>query len=405
MTEIHQPLSVHRTSTRREGRGEQRSLSILVVAETFLPVVNGVTNSVLRVVEHMTSRGHSVRVVAPGSAMRHGETERSGEIEVFRARSLPVPGYGGLRVGVGTAALDDAITSERPDVLHIAAPAVLGARALNRARELGIPTIAIYQTDLAGFASRYHLSAVRRPIWRVVSSLHDRADLTLAPSTAAVWDLRQRGVSNVVRWMRGVDLERFNPSHRDPALRHELAPNGEVIVGYVGRLAREKQVERLAGVSRMPGVRVVIVGDGPMTSKLRRQMPNATFVGFKTGAELSRFHASFDLFVHTGVDETFCQAVQEALASGVPVVAPAAGGPLDLVRHDVNGYLWTEHSSVSLNGAVEELVRHQVKRERLAAMARPSVESRTWSSVMDELEGHYMTVTSGLGFAYREVQQ
>lgn len=142
-----------------------------------------------------------------------------------------------------------------------------------------------------------------------------------------------------------------------------------------------------------------------MTSKLRRRMPNATFVGFKTGAELSRFHASFDLFVHTGVDETFCQAVQEALASGVPVVAPAAGGPLDLVRHDVNGYLWTEHSAVSLNGAVEELVRHQVKRERLAAMARPSVESRTWSSVMDELEGHYMTVTSGLGFAYREVQQ
>ncbi|MBU6242193.1 MAG: glycosyltransferase family 1 protein [Acidobacteria bacterium] len=380
-------------------------MSILVVAETFLPVVNGVTNSVLRVVEHMTSRGHSVRIVAPGSAMKNDEIERNGEIEVYRTRSLPVPGYGGLRIGIGTVALDDAITTERPDVLHIAAPAVLGARALNRARELGIPTIAIYQTDLAGFASRYHLSAVRRPIWRAVTSLHDRADLTLAPSTAAVWDLRQRGVTNVVRWMRGVDLERFNPSHRDPALRHELAPNGEVIVGYVGRLAREKQVERLAGVSRMPGVRVVIVGDGPMTSKLRRRMPNATFVGFKTGAELSRFHASFDLFVHTGVDETFCQAVQEALASGVPVVAPAAGGPLDLVRHDVNGYLWTEHSAVSLNGAVEELVRHQVKRERLAAMARPSVESRTWSSVMDELEGHYMTVTSGLGFAYREVQQ
>jgi phosphatidylinositol alpha 1,6-mannosyltransferase len=377
-----------------------RTLSILVVAETFLPVVNGVTNSVLRVTEHMSSRGHSLRVVAPGP----GPAEHDG-IPVHRTRSVSMPGYGGLRIGFDLASLDAAIEDAQPDVIHVAAPAVLGSRALTRARELGIPTVAIYQTDLAGFASRYHLTAARRPIWRYVTSLHDRADLTLAPSTAAVWDLRQRGVSNVVRWMRGVDLKRFNPVHRDENLRRELAPNGETIVGYVGRLAREKQVERLAEVSRMPNVRVVIVGDGPLEAKLRRQMPNAIFVGFKSGADLSRFHASFDLFVHTGVDETFCQAVQEALASGVPVVAPAAGGPLDLVQHGVNGFLWTEHSAVSLNGAVEELVRHPVKRERLAAAARASVESRSWASVMSELEGHYMSVVTGLGFAYRGVQQ
>lgn len=400
MTELHEPLGIGLTPTHGMPRVSQRTLSILVVAETFLPVVNGVTNSVLRVIEHMTRRGHSVRVVAPGP----GPDSHDG-VDVFRSRSLPLPGYGGLRIGVSIAALDEAISSERPDLMHIAAPAILGARALNRARELGIPTVAIYQTDLAGFAGRYHLGAARRPIWRAMSALHDRADLTLAPSTAAVWDLRQRGVSNVVRWMRGVDLERFNPAHRDAELRRALAPNGEVIVAFVGRLAREKQVERLTEVSQMPGVRVVIVGDGPVAGKLQRRMPNAIFVGFKTGSELGRYYASFDLFVHTGVDETFCQAVQEALASGVPVVAPAAGGPLDLVQHGVNGYLWTEHSAVSLQGAVEELVSHPMKRERLAAMARPSVEARTWASVMDELEGHYLTVTSGLGFAYREVQQ
>ena len=377
-----------------------RKLSVLVVAETFLPVVNGVTNSVLRVIEHMTARGHSLRVVAPGP----GPGEHGG-ITVHRTRSISIPGYGGLRVGFDSATLDAAIQEAQPDVLHVAAPAILGSQALKRGRELGIPTVAIYQTDLAGFASRYHMTAARRPIWRYVTALHDRADLTLAPSTSAVWDLRQRGVSNVVRWMRGVDLERFNPAHRDETLRRELAPYGETIIGYVGRLAREKQVERLLEVSRMPNTRVVIVGEGPVEMKLRRQIPNAIFVGFKSGPDLGRFHASFDLFVHTGVDETFCQAVQEALASGVPVVAPAAGGPLDLVQHGVNGYLWTEHSAVSLNGAVEELTRHPMKRERLAQAARGSVESRSWASVMDELEGHYMSVASGLGFAYRGVQQ
>ena len=389
--------SEHRQPSSSEARP---ALSILIVAETFLPVVNGVTNSVLRVAEHMTRRGHKVRIVAPGP----GPAQHEG-VAVFRTRSLSLPGYGGLRVGVDASALDDAILAERPDVLHVAAPALLGARALGRAKSLGIPTVAVYQTDLAGFASRYHLTAARRPIWKFVSGLHDRADLTLAPSTAAVWDLRQRGVSNVVRWMRGVDLQRFNPCHRDEHLRATLAPNGETIVGYVGRLAREKQVERLAAVSRMPKVRVVIVGDGPVEARLKRAMPSATFVGFKSGTELSKYHASFDLFVHTGVDETFCQAVQEALASGVPVVAPAAGGPLDLVQHGVNGYLWTEHSEVSLMGAVEEMVHHPMKRERLAAMARQSVDTRSWKTVMNELEGHYMAVTSGLSFAYREVQQ
>ena len=378
----------------------QRTLSILIVAETFLPVVNGVTNSVLRVAEHMVGRGHTVRIVAPGPG-----PDRYENVPVFRSRSLGVPGYGGLRFGVGGLAFEQAIDVGRPDVLHIAAPATLGARALTRARQLGIPTVAIYQTDLAGFASRYHLGAARGSIWKFVVGVHDKADLTLAPSTAAVWDLRRRGVSNVVRWMRGVDLDRFNPVHRDMNLRRALAPNGEIIVGYVGRLAREKQVDRLAATSRMPNVKVVIVGDGPLDQRLRRAMPNATFVGFKSGADLGRYYASLDVFVHTGVDETFCQAVQEALASGIPVVAPAVGGPLDLVQHDVNGYLWTEQSPVSLEGAIEELVHHPMKRERLAANARPSVARRSWETVMTELEGHYMSVTSGLGFAYREVQQ
>lgn len=397
MTDTHEN-SVRVPFAARPSTQPTDRLSILIVAETFLPVVNGVTNSVVRVAEHMTRAGHSVRIVAPGPG-----DAMHGEVDVIRSRSFSLPGYGGLRIGFGTGVLESAFASERPDIVHVAAPAVLGAKALSMARAARIPTVAIYQTDLAGFAGRYHLGLARKPIWKFVSALHDRADLTLAPSTAAVWDLRHRGVTNVVRWMRGVDLERFNPAHRDADLRRQLAPNDEIIVGYVGRLAREKQVERLVDVSRLPNVRVVIVGDGPMRRRLQRQMPNAHFTGFKSGVELSRLHASFDLFVHTGVDETFCQAVQEALASGVPVVAPAAGGPLDLVQHGVNGFLWTEHSSVSLIGAVEELVSQPVKRERLSQAARPSVADRSWATVMDELEGHYASIVSGLGFAYREM--
>jgi len=378
--------------------GSLPPMRIAVVAESFLPAINGVTNSILRVIEHMTARGHEVTVIAPSPGVT-----AYGKARVIRVPSFGFPRYPELRIGHSRDFVREVLTEIKPDVVHLGSPAVLGAASLSAAQELGIPSVAIYQTDLAGFASRYHMGIAGRSIWRYIANIHRRADLTLAPSTAAVWDLRERGVNNVVRWMRGVDLERFNPSFRDEELRRSIAPDGQLIVGFVGRLAREKQIERLKGLCRMPHVKVVIVGDGPMKAKLKKELKGAIFTGFKSGEELSKLYASFDVFVHTGQDETFCQAVQEALASGVPVVAPASGGPLDLVQHGHNGFLWTEASRYSLVGAVAELAKYPVKRERLAANARPSVEVRPWCGVMDELEGHYRSVIGGLSFAYRGV--
>ncbi|NBQ45931.1 MAG: glycosyltransferase, partial [Actinobacteria bacterium] len=101
---------------------------------------------------------------------------------------------------------------------------------------------------------------------------------------------------------------------------------------------------------------------------------------------------SFDVFAHTGVDETFCQSVQEALASGVPVIAPAVGGPLDLVQHGHNGFLWSPQRNDTLFESVNEIVTNHAVRETCAKNARATVEHRTWHSVMAELVGHYRSV-------------
>lgn len=374
------------------------SLRIVIVTESFLPAINGVTNSVLRVIEHMTLRGHTVDIIAPGPC-----PSSYGESRVYGIPSVGLPTYPGIRIGYSRSLTRSLLESMQPDVIHVASPTVLGAIAVSEAKKLGIPVIAIYQTDLAGFVSRYHLGVASRGIWRHLARVHKKASLTLAPSTDAVWALRGRGVDNAVRWMRGVDPFRFHPSHRDESLRTSLAPNGEIIVGNVGRLAREKRLDLLVPLSELPNVRLVIVGDGPMRQSLQKLMPRAIFVGFQSGNDLSRYFASLDIFVHAGADETFCQAIQEALCSGVPVVAPASGGPLDLVQHGFNGYLWNESTKNSFLGAVKELVHHPVKRERMATNARGSVEERTWSTIMDELEGHYQSTVDGLGYAYREL--
>jgi phosphatidylinositol alpha 1,6-mannosyltransferase len=195
-------------------------------------------------------------------------------------------------------------------------------------------------------------------------------------------------------WARGVDTARFRPEHRDEALRRELAPNGELIVGYVGRLAPEKQVELLAGACGLDGVRVVVVGDGPSETTLNSALPGAVFLGRRTGDELARIFASLDVFVHTGPFETFCQTVQEAMASGVPVVAPAAGGPLDLVAHGRTGLLVPPRDAEAVRDAVSSLAADPALRTAYGAAARATVEGRTWATVGDQLIGHYADVLS-----------
>lgn len=262
------------------------------------------------------------------------------------------------------------------------------------AARLGLPAVAVYQTDLAGYARTY-MGAGEAAAWRRIRSVHTAADLTLAPSGAALRDLEAHGVPRVRLWPRGVDTERFRPGLRDETLRRGLAPNGELVVGYVGRLAPEKQVELLAEAGALPGVRLVVVGDGPSRPGLEQALPGAAFLGRRTGDDLARIFASLDVFVHTGPFETFCQTVQEAMASGVPVVAPAVGGPLDLVAHGRTGLLVPPRDAAAVRDAVWSLAADPGLRAAYGSAGRAMVEGRTWAAVGDQLIGYYADVLAG----------
>lgn len=358
-----------------------------MIAECFLPETNGVTNSVLRVVEHLERRNCEVLVIAPGIG-----PDRYSDTPVERVPAVGLPVYRSLSVGLPTRRVRSILSAFRPDVVHLAAPFVLGAAGVRAARALGVPSVAIYQTDLAGFAARYGLGFATNATWSWLRWVHNQAELTLAPSTLAAWTLRSHGIDRVRMWGRGVDLERFHPMHRSHPLRRQLSPRRQLIAGYMGRLAPEKQVHLLEPLSRRPDVRTVVVGDGPSATKLRAAMPRATFTGFKSGLDLSAHLASFDVFVHTGADETFCQSIQEALASGVPVLAPAAGGPLDLVRHGDNGFLYPPGAADLISQAVAHLVGDDHERRAMASRARSSVDGRSWTAVGDDLVRHYESV-------------
>jgi len=326
-------------------------MRVAIITESFPPDVNGVAHCVLRVAELLAARGHQPLVIAP----KPPRTKRSPDEDkdpgpfpypVVRVHAVPLPGYPSFRLGLPSRRLRYALIKHQTEVVHLASPVVLGAHGAAVARRLGLPTVAVFQTDLPSYAHAYGLGRPGEALaWRWLRRIHNRAARTLAPSR-----------------------------------------------GYVGRLAPEKHVELLAGITALPGVRLVIVGAGPAEAALRQQMPDALFLGERCGDDLAAIYASLDVFVHSGPYETFGQTLQEAAASGLPVVAPAAGGPLDLVEDGVTGYLVPPGDAGAFPAAVARLAADPAARAAFGAAGRRKVLGRSWPALTEELIGHYAAV-------------
>ncbi len=360
-------------------------MRVALVTESFLPHINGVTGSVVRVLQHLRRNGHEALVLAPGDPPKTCEGTR-----VVGLPSISWPGYPQVQVTVASArSIAKELAAFRPDVVHLASPFAVGGPAIRAANKLRVPVVAVYQTDVAGFATKYRLTPAADAAWRRIRSIHERAALTLAPSASAAQDLERHGVPRVRLWPRGVDTEAFSPRHRNAELRARLAPNGEVLVGYVGRLAAEKRLEDLTALTDLPGVRLVLVGDGPERERLGRLLPGAIFLGTLSGQDLSQVVASLDIAVQPGPHETFCQSAQEAMACAVPVVAVRAGGPADLVDHSRTGWLYPAADLVAMRGSVRDLAGDAAKRRAMGRAAHDAVRGRTWLVVCERLMAYY----------------
>lgn len=386
-------------------------MRVAIVAESFLPNVNGVTNSVLRVLEHLRREGHEALVIAPGARDHQEEISQYEGFPIVRVPTVEMPMINSLPIGVPMPVVRKELQRFRPDVVHLASPFVLGAAGAFAAKSLNIPCVAIFQTDIAGFAKNYKLKALIHATWQWSRAFHNVCAMTLAPSSLTIAELESHGIQNVKHWGRGVDTERFHPSKRSEKLREEWLREGEKkrrelgiasqvpvverrVVGYVGRLAAEKSVERLAALNDRDDIQLVVVGDGPDVGMLREALPTAVFTGGMYGEDLPQAYASLDIFVHTGQFETFCQAIQEAHASGVPAIAPAAGGPVDLIAPGVNGYLLeVDTFQRDLPGAIDSVLSTGLATMRAHSLM--TVQGKSWEGLCQQLLGYYAQAIGG----------
>ena len=201
--------------------------------------------------------------------------------------------------------------------------------------------------------------------------------------------LEELNVKNLSIWGRGVDTNAFNPKNKDLSLRLKWNNRADIFVGYVGRLAPEKNVEDLKYIPDSPRIQVVVIGDGPSRYKLEEDMPNAIFTGRLTGDQLNQAYASLDVLIAPGRNETFCQVAQEGLAAGLCVIAPEQGATHELIIPNETGFIYENASDESFKNIFKELLSNPNLLQRISLSARDSVEKNTWENVCQQLVFHY----------------
>jgi phosphatidylinositol alpha 1,6-mannosyltransferase len=371
---------------RKEPSGQLFYVRVAIVTESFLPSINGVTNSVIQVHRTLKKQGHEVIIIAPDVGTTPKYFEGSQVIGIMAINMTKV-----LPIALPNFLIEKVLRDFRPDVVHLASPAFMGAFAQRGALSLGIPTVAVYQTDYVGFSQHYRMRFASGVINQLIRNIHGNATINLAPSEFAARNLRGAGVSNIAIWGRGVDLELFHPLRRS----RTLSNSGKIRIGYVGRLAPEKSIHRLKYFSEHPTSELVIIGDGPEKLRLQRLLPEALFTGKLSGVELAENIANLDLFVHSGDHETFCQAAQEALACGVPVIAPEKGAVRELILDGING-ITIDMNSLSNPEVLTESHWEFLLSPEARISARRSVEDRSWDAINRQLFAHYEAAISAL---------
>lgn len=399
---------------------------VAIITEACLPKIDGVAKTTYLVTQHHINEGRDVMLICPANdlygyrendpalypqpspgARGDPETGRFGTLTVVGQTSFIPPNFPPeSRLSVPVYTIPE-LEEFMPDLLHLFSPALSCWSGLGfHHRHPEVPVIANFQTDIEGMSAEFNYGMISfsELIWSNMRGLHSMATITLTPSHFMQRRLREHGFVDQRLWVRGVDHEKFNPSHfsaetRQMMLRgsdgeYELSADGEepLLCLYVGRLSNEKHVEYLIDVAKLDGVQLVVVGDGPTRLELEELFSgtDTLFLGMVIGEELNKIYASADVFTFTGTAETAGNVVREAMSAGLPSLLVNSGGIVDTVLDGYDGYL-VEPDAYSFARAVEML---RDDRPHLAQLKRQTIEFShlipTWGDVMKKLEGYYI---------------
>ncbi len=386
------------------------AMKIALVTETFPPQINGVSRTLEQLARQAIRRGDEMMVVHPNyvSGERSTVGAGSGRYQDLELPSVPLPFYPEVILPRPPfVRMRRALDAFRPDIVHIATEALLGHAALRHCLRRKWPVVSSFHTNFDTYAAHYRLGWTVPTVTRYLRWFHNRTEATYVPSRSMILKLAEKGFERLVLWSRGVDTANFRPRlHERHAGRERLEiPATAFVVGHCGRLAPEKNVDYLAEalerlLIRVIHAHVVIVGDGPSRAAIEHRLKSLPglarrvhFTGYLTGPRLAEAYGLMDVFAFASRSETFGNVLLEAMATGLPVVALADGGPADVVADGVTGRLLPpEASAPAMADILAEWSHLPATVRTMGERARAYAQSQSWEAIMEGLFLDYCRV-------------
>ena len=377
-------------------------LRVALFSGNYNYVRDGANQALNLLMQHVLDLGGKVRVYSPTT-----ETPAFQPVgDLVSVPALPLPGgRGEYRFATGMPGkVRKDLEEYAPNIIHVSAPEFLGHAAVKWAAKTNLPAVASVHTRFETYPQYYGFGFLEPTLIRALTRFYNRFDAVMTPGLGMSTMLRDWGVrAPMSTWSRGVDHGRFNPQMRSLEWRRSLGiADDEVAVAFLGRLVLEKGLGVFADVIREleeRGVRhrVLVIGEGPARDWFAERVPGAVFAGFLAGEALSRAVASMDIFFNPSLTEAFGNVTLEAMASGVPVVAARATGPVGLVENGVCGILVQPDDVRGYADAIAHYAQDDATRAAAGAAGHAIAQRYRWDLINQAAVDTYLSAAARHG--------
>lgn len=371
-------------------------MKIALFTDTFFPQVNGVSNTIQRMMEYFRKENIEYRIFTPKyddeTAPETVEQYYSMKFFLYPDCRFTFPNF--FRI-------NKTFEDFKPDLVHNMTEFSMGLAGLHHAQKFSIPSVSTYTTNFATYLKYYNLEPLESLAEDYLAWFHNQNMMTFCATAGTEKQVNAMGVPQTARFSRGIDTKLFSPAKRSDDFRRAHGLDGKIVFSYVGRISAEKGLDLLIDAYSKLYERhgekaaLVMTGDGPYLEECKKRLPQDTvYTGFLKGEDLAASYASSDIFVCPSSTETFGNVVLEAMASGLAVLGADAGGVGENIRYGETGLTFESGNSEELYSAMLTLLEDREMRDALAAGGRNYALTRTWDSIFSELLEHYRLATT-----------